>query len=152
MVQARLTKLLDTAWPALALVLVAAGVVRLGYVLTLENTLNVTFEADPLTYDQLARNLLAGRPYVGASFYFPTGTENPTAYWDPLYPLLLAGIYALVGHDLLAVRVVHVVLGMASCGLLYVLGRSIFGPPDRAARGRVCCHLSVLSSTTPGRY
>ena len=128
MVQARLTKLLDTAWPALALVLVAAGVVRLGYVLTLENTLNVTFEADPLTYDQLARNLLAGRPYVGASFYFPTGTENPTAYWDPLYPLLLAGIYALVGHDLLAVRVVHVVLGMASCGLLYVLGRSIFGP------------------------
>ena len=128
MVQARLTKLLDTAWPALALVLVAAGVVRLGYVLTLENALNVTFEADPLTYDQLARNLLAGRPYVGASFYFPTGTENPTAYWDPLYPLLLAGIYALVGHDLLAVRLVQVVLGVASCGLLYVLGHSVFGP------------------------
>lgn len=128
MVQARLTKLLDTAWPALALVLVAAAVVRLGYILTLENTLNVTFESDPLTYDQLARNLLAGRPYVGASFYFPTGTENPTAYWDPLYPLFLAGIYALVGHDLLAVRVAHVVLGVASCGMLYLLGRSIFGP------------------------
>ena len=128
MVQARLTKLLDTAWPALALVLVAAGVVRLGYVLTLENALNVTFEADPLTYDQLARNLLAGRPYVGASFYFPAGTENPTALWDPLYPLFLAGIYALVGHDFLAVRLVHVVLGVASCGLVYVLGRSIFGP------------------------
>ena len=128
MVQARLTKLLDTAWPALALVLVAAGVVRLGYVLTLENALNVTFEADPITYDQLARNLLAGRPYVGASFYFPAGTENPTALWDPLYPLFLAGIYALVGHDFLAVRLVHVVLGVASCGLLYVLGRSVFGP------------------------
>ena len=128
MVQARLTKLLDTAWPALALVLAAAGVVRLGYVLTLENTLNVTFEADPLTYDQLARNLLAGRPYVGASFYFPAGTENPTALWDPLYPLFLAGIYALVGHDFLAVRLVQVVLGVASCGLLYMLGRSIFGP------------------------
>lgn len=128
MVQARLMKLLDTAWPALALVLVAAGVVRLGYVLTLENALNVTFEADPLTYDQLARNLLAGRPYVGASFYFPAGTENPTALWDPLYPLFLAGIYALVGHDFLAVRLVHVVLGVASCGLLYVLGRSVFGP------------------------
>ena len=128
MVQARLTKLLDTAWPALALVLAAAGVVRLGYVLTLENALNVTFEADPLTYDQLARNLLAGRPYVGASFYFPAGTENPTALWDPLYPLFLAGIYALVGHDFLAVRLVQVVLGVASCGLLYMLGRSIFGP------------------------
>ncbi len=128
MVQVRLTKLLDTAWPALALVLAAAGVVRLGYVLTLENALNVTFEADPLTYDQLARNLLAGRPYVGASFYFPAGTENPTALWDPLYPLFLAGIYALVGHDFLAVRLAHVVLGVASCGLLYVLGRSIFGP------------------------
>ena len=128
MVQARFTKLLDTAWPALALVLAAAGVVRLGYVLTLENALNVTFEADPLTYDQLARNLLDGRPYVGASFYFPAGTENPTALWDPLYPLFLAGIYALVGHDFLAVRLVHVVLGVASCGLLYVLGRSIFGP------------------------
>ena len=126
--QTRFTKLLDTAWPALALVLAAAGVVRLGYVLTLENALNVTFEADPLTYDQLARNLLAGRPYVGASFYFPAGTENPTALWDPLYPLFLAGIYALVGHDFLAVRLVHVVLGVASCGLLYVLGRSIFGP------------------------
>ncbi len=128
MSQARLTKLLDTAWPALALVLVVAGAVRLGYVLTLGNTLNVTFEADPLTYDQLARNLLAGRPYVGASFYFPAGTEHPTALWDPLYPLFLAGIYALVGHDFLAVRLVQVVLGTASCGLLYVLGRSIFGP------------------------
>ena len=128
MVQARLTKLLDTAWPALALVLVAAAVVRLGYVLTLENTLNVTFEADPITYDQLARNLLAGQPYVGASFYFPAGTENPTALWDPLYPLFLAGIYALVGHDFLAVRLVQVVLGVASCGMLYLLGRSIFGP------------------------
>ena len=128
MVQARLTRLLDTAWPALALVLVVASVVRLGYVLTLENALNVTFEADPLTYDQLARNLLAGRPYVGASFYFPAGTENPTALWDPLYPLFLAGIYALVGHDLLAVRLIQVMLGVVSCGLLYVLGRSIFGP------------------------
>ncbi len=128
MIQARLTRLLDTAWPALALVLVAAGVVRLGYVLTLENALNVTFEADPITYDQLARNLLAGRPYVGASFYFPAGTENPTALWDPLYPLFLAGIYALVGHDFLAVRLVQVVLGVAACGLLYVLGRSVFGP------------------------
>ncbi len=128
MIQARLTKLFDTAWPALALVLVVAGVVRLGYVLTLENALNVTFEADPITYDQLARNLLAGRPYVGASFYFPAGTENPTALWDPLYPLFLAGIYALVGHDFLAVRLAQVVLGVASCGLLYVLGRSIFGP------------------------
>ncbi len=128
MVQAWLTRLLDAAWPALAVVLAAAGVVRLGYVLTLENALNVTFEADPITYDQLARNLLAGQPYVGASFYFPAGTENPTALWDPLYPLFLAGIYALVGHDFLAVRLVQVVLGVASCGLLYVLGRSVFGP------------------------
>ncbi|MAG34936.1 MAG: hypothetical protein CL878_01595 [Dehalococcoidia bacterium] len=124
----RLTKLLDTAWPALALVLLVAFVVRLGYVLTLENALNVTFEADPITYDQLARNLLAGQPYVGASFYFPAGTENPTALWDPLYPLFLAAIYALVGHDFLAVRLVQVALAVASCGLLYVLGRSIFGP------------------------
>jgi hypothetical protein len=32
-------------------------------------TIVVTFEDDPLTYDQIARNVVAGRGFTGASFY-----------------------------------------------------------------------------------
>lgn len=129
MLAPRITKFVDKPWPALGLILLVAFALRLSYVATLANSLNITFEADPITYDQLARNLLAGRPYIGASFYFPDGSENATALWDPLYPLFLAGIYSLFGHDLLVVRLVQVFLGVASCGLLYLLGHSIFNPP-----------------------
>jgi uncharacterized membrane protein len=40
----------------------------------------------------------------------------PTAFWDALYPLFLAGLYAGVGHSIPAVRVAQAILGAVAVG------------------------------------
>jgi 4-amino-4-deoxy-L-arabinose transferase-like glycosyltransferase len=114
-------------WGLLVLPL-AALVVRLAYAATLPAQIVVTFEADPLTYDQIARNLVAGRGFVGASFYYPPGTEVPTAFWDALYPLFLAGLYVAFGHSVTAVRVAQAILGAVAVAGTFVLGRQLIRP------------------------
>ncbi|HEU5318711.1 MAG TPA: glycosyltransferase family 39 protein [Chloroflexota bacterium] len=102
---------------------------RLAYAATLSPEIVVTFEADPLTYDQIARNLVAGRGFSGASFYYPPGSDVPTAFWDALYPIFLAAVYTLAGHSVPAVRAVQAVLGAAAVALTYVVGARL---ADRA--------------------
>jgi len=106
-----------------------ALLLRLAYDATQPNRIVVTYEADPLTYDQIARNLLAGRGFTGASFYYPPNTENPTAFWDPLYPAFLAALYWLFGRSVLIVRVVQAVLGAGAVALTFLLARRLAGTP-----------------------
>jgi len=46
----------------------------------------------------------------------------------PLYPYLLAGLYALLGPSLLAAKVAHALLGTLTCVLTWWVGRRLFGP------------------------
>ena len=109
-------------------VVVAIGfLARLAYALTLPPEIVVTFEADPLTYDQIARNVVAGRGFSGASFYYPPGSDVPTAFWDALYPLFLAGIYTVFGHSVPAVRVAQALLGALAVWLTYWIGARLAG-------------------------
>jgi 4-amino-4-deoxy-L-arabinose transferase-like glycosyltransferase len=108
--------------PAIALA------IRLAYISTLPPTNVVTFEADPITYDQIATNILAGKGFRGASFYYPPGTEVLTTFWDPLYPLFLAAVYATFGHSIPAVRVVQALIGTASVAMIWHIGRRLAGP------------------------
>jgi 4-amino-4-deoxy-L-arabinose transferase-like glycosyltransferase len=113
---------------------------RLAYGATLPPRIVITFEADPLTYDQIARNILAGRGFTGASFYYPPGTEVPTAFWDALYPYFLAAVYAVAGHSIPAVRVAQAALGALAVAGTFVLGRQLAGP----AVGLVAAGISAL--------
>lgn len=108
--------------PAIALVL------RLAYVATLPPTNVVTFEADPITYDQIASNIVAGKGFSGASFYYPPGTDVPTSFWDPLYPYFLAAVYRSFGHSIPAVRVVQAIIGAVSVAMAWHVGRRLAGP------------------------
>lgn len=108
--------------PAIALVL------RLAYVATLPPTNVVTFEADPITYDQIASNIVAGKGFSGASFYYPPGTDVPTSFWDPLYPYFLAAVYWSFGHSIPAVRVVQAIIGAVSVAMAWHVGRRLAGP------------------------
>ena len=116
-----------TLWGLVILPLLALAL-RLAYSATLPPRIVVTFEADPLTYDQIARNVLAGRGFTGASFYYPPGTEVPTAFWDALYPLFLAAVYALSGHSIPAVRAAQALLGALAVAGTYLLGRQLARP------------------------
>ena len=116
--------------PAIALV------IRLAYVATLPPTNVVTFEADPITYDQIALNILSGKGFSGASFYYPPGSDVPTSFWDPLYPYFLAAVYAVFGHSIPAVRVVQALIGAGSVAMAWHIGRRLAGPTPGLQIGR----------------
>jgi len=102
-------------WPAL-LVFGAALLVRVIYVL--QARANPQFDAplmDPGYHDEWASQLAAGTWRPAGPFFRA-----------PLYPLFLAAIYALAGHDYLVPRLVQAVLGSASCVMLYAIGRRLF--------------------------
>jgi tetratricopeptide (TPR) repeat protein len=82
---------------------------------------------DARGYDQWAQRL-AGGDWIGTDVF----------YQAPLYPYFLAVIYAVAGHDLLAVRVVQAVLGSLSAVLVAVACARLF-----AARAGVIAGLTL---------
>ena len=74
----------------------------------------------------------------------------PTAYRPPLYPLLLTGCVALGDYSRAAVGVLHLALGVATVGLVLVLGRWWGLGNRRAALAAllVACDPILLSQST----
>ena len=78
------------------------------------------------------------------------GQLLPTAYRPPLYPLLLTGCVALGDYSRAAVAVLHLMMGMATVGLVLVLGRW-WGLGSRGAALAallVACDPILLSQST----
>ncbi len=103
---------------ALALVVVVATAVRLGYL----HELHATpwwdhLVVDPEYYDAWARQIAAG-DWIGTRAF----------YMDPLYPYVLALLYRLVGRDLLFARVLNVLCSVGACAATACLGRLLGGP------------------------
>jgi 4-amino-4-deoxy-L-arabinose transferase-like glycosyltransferase len=77
---------------------------------------------DERHYVQLAGNLLAGHG-------FAWGPGQPTSIRPPLYPGLVATIFAVAGPgNLQAVRLVQIALALATVALISALGRRAFTP------------------------
>ncbi len=51
----------------------------------------------------------------------------PTARREPIYPLFLAIVYSLFGHNYLAVRILQAILSALTCIFVYFIGKRIFG-------------------------
>ena len=71
---------------------------------------------DARAYDAWARRLAAG-DWMGSEVF----------YQAPLYPYLLGVWYALVGPDLLALRMLQIALGALACALVAVASGRLFG-------------------------
>lgn len=71
--------------------------------------------ADGRSYDEWAQRI-AGGDWLGREVFYQT----------PLYPYFLALLELIWGRDLWLIRVIQIVLGAASCVLLYWAGRSFF--------------------------
>ena len=113
----------DWWWPAVFLL---ALVVRAGYA-PLSASVDPFLRSAPLhgdaaSYDLIARNLMAGEG-------FGTSPGVPGAFWPPLYPFFLAGLYSALGHSLLVARLVHALLGAAAVGAVYAAARTVLGRP-----------------------
>jgi tetratricopeptide (TPR) repeat protein len=109
--------------------LVAVGVtalaLRLLYLAELQGTSLVSILiGDGRQYDDWAQRI-AGGQWVGKDVFYQT----------PLYPYLMAVVYAIVGHAVLAVRVLQAFLGATACVLLAMAGRRFFDERAGLAAG-----------------
>jgi len=88
---------------------------------------------DALTYHDLARQLAE------------SGVYDEHFLWQaPLYPLLLAGLYRLVGVSVALARIAGALLGVATCFLTWRLGRRLLGERGGLAAGLLVALNGVL--------
>ena len=112
----------------LMLILAAAVLIRIPVALYLGDQVTVLPGIqDQVSYDALARSLLDGRGYSFTKNWYPfTPANTPTSHWSFIYPLYLAGIYAVTGYHPLAARLVQgVVGGVLISFLVYLIGRRV---------------------------
>lgn len=108
----------------LAIVACAFGL-RLVYVLQLRHSpLFDTPSMDALYHDQWAQAIAKGETFVAGPYFRA-----------PLYPAFLGLIYKVAGHDYLVPRLVQGLLGSLSCGLVFLIGRRVFGRGVGAVAG-----------------
>lgn len=86
---------------------------------------------DEQQYAQIAQNVVAGHG-------FAWGPGQPTSIRPPLYPALLAGIWAVSPDNLQAVRAVQIVLALATAVLVYFLGSRAYNPTVGAWAAAIC--------------
>jgi 4-amino-4-deoxy-L-arabinose transferase-like glycosyltransferase len=112
----------------LTLILAAAVLIRIPIALLMGDQVTVLPGIhDQVSYDALARSLLDGRGYSFTKNWYPfTPANTPTAHWSFIYPLYLAGIYAVTGYHPLAARLLQGIVGGALiCLLVYLIGRRV---------------------------
>jgi 4-amino-4-deoxy-L-arabinose transferase-like glycosyltransferase len=97
--------------------MIATALVRGAVLLAMGESLS----QDPDAYRRLAHDLVETGVYGLADP--ETGLAQPSAFRPPLYPLLLA-VFSFTGPvSSLAVGVLHWLLGLATVGMVYVLGQ-----------------------------
>ncbi len=69
-------------------------------------------------YDRIAQNILAGRGFTDQ------GREVGT---EPLFPLFLAGVYGIFGHNYDAVRIVQIFLFAFLAVFIFLIAEKLFG-------------------------
>lgn len=110
-----------------AAIVVLAFVVRLVYLSEIESIpLFYHLPGDPRTYDEWAQHIAAGH-----------GLGEGIFYQTPLYPVFLALLQLLFGHNLWSIRVMQIFLGALSCGLVFWAGKSLFSRSAGIAAGLI---------------
>jgi 4-amino-4-deoxy-L-arabinose transferase-like glycosyltransferase len=100
-------------------ILIGLLLMALAVRLVLALALPITFRygtQDTLEYVSVARHLLT-------QGLFGQEPGVPYASIPPLYPLFIAGVFALTNQSLMAVRIMQVILGTGIVWLTYLLGR-----------------------------
>jgi 4-amino-4-deoxy-L-arabinose transferase-like glycosyltransferase len=76
---------------------------------------------DEQHYSQIAQNIAAGNG-------FAWGPGEPTSIRPPLYPGLLAAVWTVSPNNLQAIRVLQMLLTLATAVLIYYLGLRVYDP------------------------
>jgi hypothetical protein len=125
------------------LAMLVAVILRLGSALVQGDVaLPLPGVSDQVSYDALARRVLAGHGFSFGSDWWPaTRAGEPTAHWSYLYTLWLASFEALAGPHPLVPRLAQAILtGILHPWLAWRLGTRVFG--ERA--GLIAAWLSAV--------
>jgi hypothetical protein len=95
-------------------------------------------QKDAADYDQLALSILEGKGYRN-------GLDELTARRPPLYPVFLAGIYRLGGHNYQIARIAQAVLSALTVFLIYKCSVVLFG-------SGAACWAAILAALYPSFY
>ena len=98
--------------------LVLGLIIRVGYILTLENSVHWVDEVD---FIRLSESIAAGKGYVN-----PEG--QPTAFRAPGYPVFLAALNVVGIKGILPIRIAQAFISVLTLFLLYLLACRIFNP------------------------
>ena len=113
---------------ALAVLLFVTLAVRVGVLVAMQDNL----QKDPDAYRNIAENLLQFRVFGTGSVL---RSPQPTAYRPPLYPMVLAQFASKDAQVVLSrVAVLHVVLGLATVSLVWVVAGQISEPRGLSPR------------------
>src|SRR3989338_2675498 len=78
--------------------------------------------SDASNYDHLAMNIVSGEGFSEDI----NGKVIPTARRTPVYPMFLAGIYAVFGHSYIAVKIIQAILGALLCLVIFFIANIIY--------------------------
>jgi 4-amino-4-deoxy-L-arabinose transferase-like glycosyltransferase len=104
-----------------AIALVLAFAVRVGFVLATRNYVPLTDASD---YQRIAESVASGHGF-GASVVAPAG--GASAFRPPLYPITLGVFYQLFGVHIVLARLAQAALGTVTVGLIGLLSFRLFG-------------------------
>lgn len=111
-------------------ILVVAVLLRIGAAFYMGNrVVNLPGTFDQISYHNLALRVLGGHGFTFGETWWPmTPAGEPTAHWSYLYTFYLVIIYALLGPNPLAARLIQaVIVGILHPLLVYLIGKRIFG-------------------------
>lgn len=104
---------------SILLIIILAAIMRLAYVFFYPQ---IPVICDPEQYDDIAMSLMQSRGFpiskIGNEY---TGITRP-----PGYPLFLALIFNIFGHNYQSVRIIQALLDSLTCLIIFCLGRTVF--------------------------
>lgn len=104
----------------LGIIFLAALIIRIAFILTLDNSVDVWGD----WWDELGWSLAQGKGFQVLNPYFASGT--PFYSWRaPGFPFFLAIIYRLFGHSFFAAKIALALLSALTALLLHFLGKEL---------------------------
>jgi 4-amino-4-deoxy-L-arabinose transferase-like glycosyltransferase len=109
-------------WLAAAIVVIAVAL-RLGLAISLVRQPERYFQSDAYGYENLANNLLRFHAFTASE----APPLEPDTFRTPLYPLFMAAIYAVFGHQPFVIVLVQCGASLMSLWFVFLLADRMFG-------------------------
>jgi 4-amino-4-deoxy-L-arabinose transferase-like glycosyltransferase len=110
----------------LALIALAAALIRVALVVAIRD--NHAFGYDATWYHTVANRIAEGAGYTAVCPLIPSCVPRATAYFPPMYPLVLSVASRFGAQSLFAHQLYSCLFGTATVVLLGLLGRELGGP------------------------